>query len=108
MYMNLIKLFLCRSFSRQRREPKYQKLQQGSLPNCSLFSGTPRSKDSRTGATNRDGLHINDKLFAVGLGVAVAVMLVLDFLLALMAAAMLLDAAAEDSATKACEKLAVP
>ena len=35
-YMNLIKLFLCRSFSRQRREPKYQKLQQRSLQNCSL------------------------------------------------------------------------
>ena len=58
--------------------------------------------------TNNDGLHITDKLFAVGLGVGVDVVPVLDPPLALFAAAMLLEAAAEDSATKACEKLAVP
>ena len=62
------------------------------------------------GRTYRDGLHITDKLFAVGLGVVVAVgnVPVVDPPLALFAAAALLDAAAEDSATKACEKLAVP
>lgn len=75
----------------------------------SYFSDT-KKQDSGIGVTNRDGFHITDKLLPVGLGVAVAVVLVpvLDPLLALCAAAMLLDAAAEDSATKACEKLAVP
>ncbi len=68
----------------------------------------PRSKRPGFGMTNRDGFHITDKLLPVGLGVAVVLVLVLDPLLALFAAAMLLDAAAEDSATKACEKLADP
>lgn len=69
----------------------------------------PRSNISGIGGTNRDGFHITDKLFAVELGVvAVAVVLPLGCPLALFAAATLLDAAAEDSATKACEKLAVP
>lgn len=62
------------------------------------------------GGTHRDGLHITAKLFTVGLAVVVAVGVVLvpEPPLTLFAAATLLDAAAEDSATKACEKLAVP
>ena len=47
-------------------------------------------------------------LLPVELGVAVAVVLVLGPALGLVAPAMLLDAAAEASAMKACEKLAVP
>lgn len=71
------------------------------------------SGNSKVGGTDSDDFHITDKLFAAGLGgvavaVAVPLVLVLDPLLALIAAAMLLDAAAEDSATKAWEKLAVP
>ena len=74
------------------------------------------TEDRGTEDTNSDGLHIIDKLFAVGLGVGVDVVPVLDPPLAVFAAAMLieaaaailLEAAAEDSATKACEKLAVP
>ena len=66
------------------------------------------NKRSRIEDTNSDGFHITDKLFAVGLGVGVGVVPVLDPPLAVFAAAMLLEAAAEDSATKACEKLAVP
>ena len=66
------------------------------------------SKDRGIEDTNSDGFHITDKLFAVGLGVGVGVVPVLDPPLAVIAAAMLLEAAAEDSATKACEKLAVP
>lgn len=69
---------------------------------------TPKGKGFGFGGTNRDGFHTTDKLLAVRLGVGVAVVLILDLPLALIAAAMLLDAAAEDSATKACEKLAVP
>ena len=62
------------------------------------------------GGTHGDGLRITAKLFTVGLGVVVAVGVVLvpDPPLALFAAATLIDAAAEDSATKASEKLAVP
>lgn len=58
----------------------------------------------------KDGFHTTEKLLAVELGpaVAFAVVLTLSPPLALFAAATLLDAAAEDSATKACEKLAVP
>lgn len=74
----------------------------------SVISGVPRSSDSGMGGTDTDGLHITDALFAVGVDVAGAVVLLLESSLALTAAAMLLDAAAEDSATKACEKLAVP
>lgn len=70
----------------------------------------PRSNRSRIGGTNKDGSHTADKLLALELGTAVAfaVVLTLSPPLALFAAATLLDAAAEDSATKACEKLAVP
>ena len=66
------------------------------------------NKRLRIQDTNSDGFHIIDKLFAVGLGIGVGVVPVLDPPFAVIAAAMLLEAAAEDSATKACEKLAVP
>ena len=72
---------------------------------CVKMLGT---KDCGIEDTNNGGFHITDKLLAVGLGVDVGVELVLDPALAVIAAAMLLEAAAEDSATKACEKLAVP
>ena len=57
--------------------------------------------------TYRDGVHTTDELFAVGFGATVVVTR-RALALALIAAAMLLDAAAEDSAIKACEKFAVP
>ena len=68
----------------------------------------PGTKDCGIEDTNNDGFHVTDKLFATGLGIGVDVVPVLDPPLLIVAAAMLLEAAAEDSATKACEKLAVP
>lgn len=64
--------------------------------------------DTANVAVKSDGLHMTDRLFDVGLGIGVGVVPVLDPPLATVAVAMLLEAAAEDSATKACEKLAVP
>lgn len=59
--------------------------------------------------TYKDDLQVTHKLFAVRLGIVITVSIIptVDPPIALFAAAALLDAAAEDSAMKACKKLAV-